>query len=125
MEPGTDNNTQPGTEGTTKPGTDENQKPKTDKNTKQETVKNTKPGTDLGTVGPIIFVGMISIVALMTLGGLLYMCKTNCECQCCCKCKNLEKMDVNQIYGEYYYDDGRRRATEMEFRDNNPVYGKN
>ena len=28
--------------------------------------------------------------------------------------KNLEKTDVNLIYGEYYYTDGRSMATEME-----------
>ena len=38
-----------------------------------------------------------------------------CQLQCCCKCKkDLEKTDVNQIYGEYYYSDGREMATEME-----------
>ena len=26
----------------------------------------------------------------------------------------MEKRDVNQIYGEYYYSDGREMATEME-----------
>ena len=66
-------------------------------------------------IGLIIFIGMISFVVAITMGGLIYMCKTNCEFQCCCTCKkNLEKTDVNLIYGEYYYTDGRSMATEME-----------
>ena len=66
-------------------------------------------------IGLIIFIGMISFVVAITMGGLIYMCKTNCKFQCCCKCKkNLEKTDVNLIYGDYYYTDGRSMATEME-----------
>ena len=76
----------------------------------------------------------------MTLGGVAFLCKTNCELQCCCKCKtdgalssfvlslrqlsNQEQVlelkeatgietDVNLIYGDYYTDGGRM-ATEME-----------
>ena len=66
-------------------------------------------------IGLIIFIGMISFVVAITMGGLIYMCKTNCEFQCCCTCnKNLEKTDVNLIYGDYYCTDGRSMATEME-----------
>ena len=63
---------------------------------------------------------VVSILAAMILGGLAYMFKTKCKVQCCCKCKKsnkeVEKEEENQIYGEYYYTDGRRRATEMEVR---------
>ena len=66
-------------------------------------------------IGLIIFIGMISFVVAITMGGLIYMCKTNCKFQWCCTCKkNLEKRDVNLIYGDYYYTDGRSMATEME-----------
>ena len=40
-----------------------------------------------------IFIGMVSIVVFMTIGGLAFMCKTSREFQCCCKCKNLDKTD--------------------------------
>ena len=34
-----------------------------------------------------------------------------CNCK---KSKCVEKEEENQIYGEYYFTDGRRMATEME-----------
>ena len=38
-----------------------------------------------------------------------------CDCFCCCRClKKLEKEDDNQIYGDYYYSDGERRAGVLE-----------
>jgi len=77
---------------------------------------------DASSIGLFIFIGLASIPVTMTIGGLLFMCKTNCELQCCCTCKNLEKRDVNLIYGQYYYPDGRRMATEMEVKDRNPYY---
>ena len=71
--------------------------------------------TSSASIGVFIFIGMVSFVVAMTMTGLIYMCKTQCKFQCCCTCKkNLEKRDVNLIYGEYYYADGRRMATEME-----------
>ena len=63
------------------------------------------------TPGFFIFIGILSFVAVLGLFGLAYLCKY--QCLCCCR-KELEKTDVNQIYGEYYYSDGREMATEME-----------
>ena len=59
---------------------------------------------------------MVSFLVLITLGGVLFMCWKICSCSCCClRCpKNLEKVDVSPIYGDYYYSDGERRAGEME-----------
>ena len=64
---------------------------------------------------------MISFVGLLTVGGLVYMSWKLCDCSCCCLClKDLEKKDVNQIYGDYYYSDGERRAGDMEVFLRNP-----
>jgi len=74
------------------------------------------------TIGFYIFIGMICFVVALTIGGLVYMCKTNCHCQVQC-CKDLEKEDKNLDYGTYYYDDGERRTDVMEVSDQNPEYG--
>ena len=69
------------------------------------------------TIGLYIFIGMICFVVGLTLGGIIYMLKTNCrhcQVQCCFTCKDLEKEDRNLDYGTYYYDDGERRADVME-----------
>ena len=72
-------------------------------------------------VGWFIFIGMISFVGLLTVGGLVYMSWKLCDCSCCCLClKDLEKKDVNRIYGDYYYSDGERRAGDMEVFLRNP-----
>ena len=47
----------------------------------------------------------------MTLVGLIYMFKTNCDLKrkfsdMLGLCKSLEKTDINTIYGEEYYADG-------------------
>ena len=41
------------------------------------------PGTDseFMTIGTYIFIGMICFVVALTIGGLVYMCKSNCHCQ--------------------------------------------
>ena len=60
---------------------------------------------------------MTSIPVLMTLFGLVYMCRViNCNlkekfCKCCV---DLEKKDDNLDYGTYYYSDGDRRLDVME-----------
>ena len=71
----------------------------------------------------IIFISVISIVVALVLGVLVYMMfKRKCELQRCFKCKSkkgrktVEKEEENQDYGEYYFTDGRRMATEMEVR---------
>ena len=46
-------------------------------------------------------------------------CQEKCEFQWCFTCKkskSVEKEEENQIYGDYYYTDGRTRATEMEVK---------
>ena len=62
------------------------------------------------------FLGMVAFLLLITLVGFIYMFKKNCHCSfSCCQClKDLEKRDVNQIYGDYYYADGERRKSENE-----------
>ena len=46
-------------------------------------------------IGLIIFIGMISFVVAITMGGLIYMCKTKCEFQWCCTCqKNFPQVGV-------------------------------
>ena len=42
------------------------------------------------------------------------MCWKICSCSCCRGPKNLEKVDANPIYGDYYYPDGERMTDEME-----------
>jgi len=74
------------------------------------------------TIGFYIFIGMVCFVAALTIGGLIFMIKTNCHCQvqCCFTCKDAEivKEDRNLDYGTYYYDDGERRTDVVE----NPEY---
>ena len=61
--------------------------------------------------GTFVYWGLGSIPVLMTLVGLIYMFKTNCNPKKKCSqmfsmCKSLEKTDINTIYGEEYYADG-------------------
>ena len=61
--------------------------------------------------GTFVYWGLVSIPVLMTLVGLIYMFKTNCNPKKKCSqmfsmCKSLEKTDINTIYGEEYYADG-------------------
>jgi len=78
-------------------------------------------------IGFYIFIGMICFAIALTIGGLVYMVKTNCchcQIQCCCSCKELEKVDQNLDYGTYYYEDtDERRTNVMEVSDQNPEYG--
>ena len=67
--------------------------------------------TDLGW---FIFIGMVSFLVLITLGGIIFMCWKICSCSCLRCPKNLCKIDVSQICGDYYYSNGERRAGEME-----------
>jgi len=80
------------------------------------------PPTEFMTIGFYIFIGMVCFVAALTIGGLIFMIKTNCHCQvqCCFTCKDAEivKEDRNLDYGTYYYDDGERRTDVVE----NPEY---
>ena len=65
----------------------------------------------------IVFYAMTSIPVLMTLFGLVYMCRViNCHLKekCCKCCVDLEKKDDNLDYGTYYYADGDRRLNVME-----------
>ena len=50
-----------------------------------------------------IFLGLASIPVVFTLIGLAHMIWKNCDlrCKCCALCKDLEKQDVNDIYGTY------------------------
>ena len=61
---------------------------------------------------------MMSFVVALTLVGLIYMCRTNCDFRCFDRfalCKNLEKEDINQIYGDYSFsNDGDRIESVME-----------
>ena len=66
--------------------------------------------------GFIVFLAMIAFLALLGTIGFVHMCKYNCHlkkprCNCCA---DLEKEDVNEDYGEYYYSDGDRRLDVME-----------
>ena len=73
-----------------------------------------EPGPDVKT---IVYYAMTSIPVLMTLFGLVYMCRViNCNLKekCCKCCINLEKKDDNLDYGTYYYADGDRRLDVME-----------
>ena len=61
--------------------------------------------------GTFVYWGLGSIPVLMTLVGLIYMFKTNCNPKKKCSqmfsiCKSLEKTDINTIYGQEYYADG-------------------
>ena len=68
-------------------------------------------------VKTIVYYALISIPVLMTLFGLVYMCRViNCNLKekCCKCCIDLEKKDDNLDYGTYYYADGDRRLDVME-----------
>jgi len=72
--------------------------------------------------GTFVYWGLVSIPVLMTLVGLIYMFKTNCNLKRKCSdmfglCKSLEKTDINTVYGEEYYADGC-----MEAQDHNSAY---
>ena len=61
---------------------------------------------------------MIAFLALLGTIGFVHMFKHNCHLQkpgCNC-CADLEKEDVNEDYGEYYYSDGERRLDVVEVR---------
>ena len=57
---------------------------------------------------------MISFVIALTIGGLIFLCRTNCRCLTTSKSKEWVKEDKNPIYGTYYYAGGERRADKME-----------
>ena len=70
--------------------------------------------------------GLVSIPVLMTLVGLVYMLKTNCNLKkkcsdvfSMCTCKSLEKTDINTIYGQEYYADG---CMEVNFQKSLNIY---
>ena len=72
--------------------------------------------TELIVAGFIVFLAMIAFFALLGTIGFVHMCKHNCHlkkprCNCCA---DLEKEDLNEDYGEYYYSDGERRLDVME-----------
>ena len=50
-----------------------------------------------------VFLGLASISVVFTLIGLAHMIWKNCDfkCKCCALCKDLEKQDVNDIYGTH------------------------
>jgi len=97
--------------------------------TGNDTVASTasEPESEFMTIGRYIFIGMICFVVALTIGGLVYMIKTNCRhCQvrCCFTCKDIEKVDTNLDYGTYYYHDSdEKRTSVMEVSDQNPEYG--
>ena len=75
-----------------------------------------EPDLDVAT---IVFYAMISIPVSMTLFGLIYLCRTNCNLkERFCRssiANNLEKKDENLDYGTYYYyADGTQRIDLME-----------
>ena len=70
--------------------------------------------TEFMTIGIYIFIGMVCFVVALTVGGLIFMCKTLCKCPNQCCCKDLEKKDINTDYGTYYYPDGERSSDVME-----------
>ena len=99
-----------------------------------------------------VFLGLASIPVVFTLIGLAHMIWKNCDlkCKCCALCKDLEKQDVNDIYGTYArgwdgegeYGDGDKNyvshsnveyqsydymETELDtrIRDQNSTYGSN
>jgi len=67
-----------------------------------------------------IFLGLAAIPVTFTLIGLAYMCWQRCgvRCECCASCKDLEKRDVNDIYGTY----ARGCDGEGEYGDGDKVY---
>ena len=66
-----------------------------------------------GSIKWIVLYAVVSIFALLTTTGLIYMCHTLCNLREKC-CVDLEKKDDNPDYGEYYYWDGDRRKDVME-----------
>ena len=71
-------------------------------------------GLDFKSIG---FLVLALILVLLTIVGLIYMCRRiNCNLKekCCKCCVNLEKEDENPDYGTYYNDDGDRRLDVME-----------
>ena len=67
-----------------------------------------------------IFLGLAAIPVTFTLIGLAYMCWQRCSVRCerCASCKDLEKRDVNDIYGTY----ARGCDGEGEYGDGDKVY---
>ena len=73
-----------------------------------------EPGLDFKTIG---YYFLISVPIALTIFGVIYMCRTNCEIRKTCFkcCSDLEKEDKNLEYGSYYYaDDEERGANVME-----------
>ena len=64
----------------------------------------------------IVYYLLISVPIILTIFGVAYMCRTNCEVRekCCKSSVNSEKEDKNLDYGNYYYDDGERRKDVVE-----------
>ena len=58
---------------------------------------------------------MIAFLALLGTIGFVHKCKNNRHlkkhrCNCCADLESpVEKEDVNEDYGDYYYSDGERR----------------
>ena len=67
-----------------------------------------------GSIKWIVLYAVVSIFALLTTMGLIYMCYTFCNLREKCCVVALEKKDDNPDYGEYYYWDGDRRQDVME-----------
>ena len=67
-----------------------------------------------------VFLGLASIPVVFTLIGLAHMIWKNCDfkCKCCALCKDLEKQDVNDIYGTY----ARGWDGEGDYGDGDRVY---
>ena len=68
------------------------------------------------TTGSIVVFAMVAFVALLGIIGFVHMCKNNCHLKkhrrnCFA---DLEKEDINEDYGDYYYFDGDRRLDVME-----------
>ena len=67
-----------------------------------------------------IFLGLASIPVVMTIIGVIFMCKNNCHLKrnCCAVCEDLEKKDINDIYGTY----ARGWDGEGDYGDGDKVY---
>ena len=67
-----------------------------------------------------VFLGLASIPVVFTLIGLAHMIWRKCDlrCKCCALCKDLEKQDVNDIYGTY----ARGWDGEGDYGDGDRVY---
>ena len=83
------------------------------------------PDEDASNSGFYIFLGLASIPVTFTLIGFVYMswqhCPRTCKCCTCTCCKDLEKRDVNDIYGTY----ARGWDGEGEYGDGDKVYVSN